>query len=190
MSYKNNLVEILISFFLYWVFFSLIGFIPSLKSGPITYFVFMPAGIKLFSVLIFRWRGALGTGLAIFTRLMLTNNPENWGNWLLVAVSVSVVLYLVVELGLRTFKTNDDLDSLTYLQIVTLATVASIVNGLVYAYTFNGLSISQIGDGALHTGFLTIMGNFAGNAVFVCSAIFLLRHQEAIKAIFSRLKSQ
>lgn len=150
----------------------------------------MPAGIKLFAVLIFRWRGAFGTFLAIFCRLILTNDAHYWMDWLVMAASVSFTLYLVVELGLRLFRTSRNLNNLTYYQIVILATAASIANGLVYAYTYNQMTLNQMGEGILHTGFLTVMGNFAGNAIFVCVAVFLLRHKSGIKAVLTPRKAK
>jgi hypothetical protein len=181
---KNNLVEITLSFLLYWIFFGFTFLIPALKSSPITYFVFMPAGMKLFAILIFRWRGALGSCIGIFSRLMLMNSAEFWGDWLLLAMAVSLALYALVELTLRCLRIDRNLDDLNYYQIVLLATLASLGNGVVYAYTYSKLSVSQLGDESiLHAGYLTFMGNFAGNAVFVCAAVFLLRKQDLIKSL-------
>ena len=34
-----------------------------------------------------------------------------------------------------------------------------------------------------HVGYLTIMGNLAGNAIFVCAAVFILRNKELISHV-------
>ena len=39
---------------------SILYFIPALKSGPLTYYLFLPAAMKLFAILIFRWRAVKG----------------------------------------------------------------------------------------------------------------------------------
>ena len=185
---QNNLSEIGISFLLYWVFFGFTFLIPGLQSSPITYFVFIPAGMKLFAILIFNWRGALGSGIAIFSRLMLMNSVQFWSDWLLLAIAVSLALYLLVELMLWCFRIDPSLDGLSYYQIVMLATLASICNGFVYAYTYSQLDIGYLGgESIIHAGYLTIMGNLAGNAIFVCAAVFILRNKELIKVIL-RLK--
>jgi Ni/Fe-hydrogenase subunit HybB-like protein len=41
---------------------SILYFIPALKSGPLTYYLFLPAAMKLFAILIFRWRAVIAGG--------------------------------------------------------------------------------------------------------------------------------
>lgn len=186
---KSYLLEISISFALYWIFAGYLYLIPALKSSPITYFLFLPAGVKLFAILIFKWRGALGTGLAIFSRLMLTDPAQPWVSWFIAATSVTIALYLVVELGLKLFKIDKSLSNLHYYQIVVLATVSSIINGFVFAYVVSSLTIGQMSGDLFHSGFVTVIGNFIGNALFVCAAVLIMRSKLTILSFISKLKT-
>jgi len=189
LNIKNNLIEILVAFVLYWVFAGYLYFFPELKSSEITYFIFLPAGVKLFAILIFRWRGAVGTGLAIFSRLMLTDSEQPWTSWLIAAASVTLTLYLVVEYGLKLFQVKRDLSNLHYYQIVVLATITSLVNGFVFAYAVSALTIGQMSEGLFHSGFVTVLGNFVGNALFVCALVVIVRHKLSITNFFGGIKN-
>lgn len=184
---KNHLNEILISFALYWIFAGYLWFLPELKSTAITYFVFLPAGVKLFAVLIFQWRGAVGTGLAIFSRLIITDSNQPWTSWLIVAITVSITLYVVVQLMLKLLSVNRDLSNFHYYQIVLIALVTSTVNGFTFAYVVHSLTDSEMSSGLFHSGFNAVIGNFAGNAVFVCTALFIVQKKMAIKNFLKSL---
>ncbi len=118
---------------------------------------------------------------------MLTDSDQPWVSWLIVAVTVTITLYLVVELGLRIFKVENDLSNLSYFQIVAIATAGSIINGYVFAYVVNGLDTSQMSGGLFHSGFMGVIGNFAGNAIFVCVAVVIVRQQKRIKQFIAHL---
>jgi hypothetical protein len=183
---KNNLLEILIAFALYWVFVAPLYFFPALKSSQITYYLFLPAGIKLFSILVFQWRGLIGTALAIFLRLFFTDPAQGWVNWLIAAISVSIALYVAVEFGLKLMRVKRDLSNLHYYQIVALAVVTSIINGCVFAFALNSLGIGQLSEGLFHSSAITVLGNFAGNASIVCLLVFIFQHQPQLQKLFNK----
>lgn len=188
MNFKNHLTEIAVCFSLYWIFVAPLYFIPDLKSGPLTFYLFLPAGVKLFSILVFKWRGLVGTALGTFTRLTYTDPTQPLISWLIVSVSATFAIYLVVELGLRLMRVERDLSNLKYLQIVLLALVASIINGYVFAYGVSALTIGQMSADLFHSGFLTVMGNFAGNAAFVCLLMLALKQKTVIADFINRLQ--
>ena len=188
MNLKSTLFEIAFSFLLYAIFAWIIACIPQLKSGPLTYYLFIPAGVKLFAILIFGWRGAVGTGLATFMRLVLADPTQPWLSWLLVPVATSLTLWIVVEYGLKLFGVNKNLSNLEYYQIVVLAAVGSIVNGFTFSYAVASLTSYQINGGFIYDGLLTTLGNFAGNALFVCSLILIMRQREAILGLLFKSK--
>ena len=188
MNIKNNLTEIFFSFTLYWVFVGLIYFIPQLKYGPLNYFLFIPAGAKLFAILVFRWRGAFGVAVGIFTRLMLTDSAEPWASWLMVAVVSTLVLYLVVEWGLKYFEVDDNLSNLNYYQIVAIATISSVANGFVFAYCLDRLTNIYMQADVFHHGFVLAMANIAGNAIFVCGLMLLLHGKSVLLYLGGQLK--
>ena len=185
---KNILVEIAISFALYWIFAAFIYFAPEIKNGLYNYYLFLPAGVKFFAVLIFGWRGAVGTGLAIFSRLILTDPLVPWYSWIIVSIASSLAMFLVVEWGLRLFKVERNLSNLKYYQIVVLATVTSVVNGFLFVYVVASLGIGQVSTEIFHNGIVVTMGNFAGNAVFVCTAVILLRQKTVILDYVNRFR--
>ena len=188
MNIKSNLTEIFLSFTLYWVFVGLIYFIPQLKYGPLNYFLFIPAGAKLFAILVFRWRGAFGVALGIFTRLMFTDGSEPWTAWFIVALVSTLVLYLVVEWGLKYFDVDENLSNLNYYQIVAIATVSSVANGFVFAYCLDRLTNIYMQADVFHHGFVLAMANIAGNAIFVCGLVLLMQSKNALLYFGDRLK--
>ena len=189
MKIKNIFFQIGVSFALYWALVAPLYFFPQLKSGPITYYIFLPAGIKLFTILIFRWRGLIGVALGTFTRLIFTDPSQSIASWFIVALSANLVIYLVIEFGLKILKVDRDLSNLNYYQVVGLATVASIFNGSVFAFAVSGLTTSQMSGGLFQSGFTTVMGNFAGNALFVCLALFIVQHKVTIMKAIAMMKS-
>lgn len=189
MNNKNYITEIGISFALYWIFAAFIYFVPQLKNGALNYYLFLPAGIKFFAVLVFGWRGALGTGLAIFSRLTITDPTQPWFSWIVVAIVSSLAMYLVVELMLKLLGVDRDLSNFRYYQIVLIATVTSIVNGFLFVSVVSALGIGEVSSGIFSNGVAVVMGNFTGNAVFVCVLVLILRSKVAIKNFIARIGS-
>lgn len=189
MNLKSTLLEIAFSFALYAIFAWIIACIPQLKSGPLTYYLFIPAGIKLFAILICRWRGAVGTGLATFMRLVLADPTQPWLSWLLVPTATSLTLWIVVECGLKLFGINKNLSNLEYYQIVILAAVGSIANGFTFSYAVASLTSYQINGGFIYDGLLTTLGNFAGNALFVCCLMLIMQHKDKILDLLFKSKN-
>ncbi|SNX28780.1 hypothetical protein SAMN06295945_1128 [Polynucleobacter meluiroseus] len=185
---KSYIIEMLLSFVLYWIFVAPVFFLPQFQIGPVTYYLFLPAGVKLFAMMVFKWRGFVGIAVAAFTRLLITDPSQPWMSWFIVALSTSSVLYMIVVLGLKLFKVNKDLSNLGYYQVVALATVSSVVNGIVFAYGVNSLTTSQISRNLLHSGFAAIIANFAGNAIFVCALVLIMRHKDSIKSLINRVR--
>lgn len=164
-------------------------FLPHIQIDSVSYYLFLPAGVKLFSMLIFRWRGLVGVGVGAFTRLVVTDPTQTLISWFIVAVSTNLIIYLLVILGLKLFKVERDLSNLQYYQIVTLATVTSIANGFVFAYGVSQLTIGQASGGILHNGFASVVANFIGNALFVCVAVLIVRHKITIMNFIAKLKT-
>jgi hypothetical protein len=187
---KNILTEIAIAFALYWLFVGLISLFPQLKSGPLTFYLFLPAGAKLFSILIFRWRGAIGVGLGTFLRLTLADPAYPWSDWLLVALSTTLLLFLAIEASLRILKIDEDLSNLRYYQIVVLAVVASIANGTAFIHSLSWVTGKAMENGLFHNSFSTVLSNFAGNALFVCSLMLIMQHKGMILNFMMKRKGR
>lgn len=180
MKFKTTLIEIALSFALYWVFIAIQDLFPFLKNTHITYYVFLPAGVKLLTILIFRWRGAIGVGLATFMRLDFAAPSHHWIDWLYVATITTAATFLVIELGLSFFKLDERLSNLKYCHLVILAVITSIVNGFVFAKGLYMLVGNEMEGGLLHNSLLLIMGNFIGNAIFVCALVLIMTQKKSI----------
>jgi hypothetical protein len=178
---NSNLLEITIVFALYLAFVVPLYYFPSFKSSQITYYLFLPAGIKLFSILIFQWRGLIGVTLGTFTRLMIADPAQPIVTWFIVAAAVNLAIYLVIKVGLWLMKTNEDLSNLHYYQVVLLAVVTSIINGSIFAYTVGATTIGQYGDALFHNGLMNALGNFAGNAFIACLLLFISHRRSLIR---------
>ena len=106
-SKKSPLVSIILlkiglPFCLYFLTLYAVKALPILVNHPeLSYFVYLPAGIKVLSVLIFGWMAAIGIGLAVFVRLLIFQPEQPWVVWFIVALVGSAVLVLVVNLTLN-----------------------------------------------------------------------------------------
>lgn len=183
---KNILIEIGIAFALYWICLALVYPFELLKSSPITYYLYLPAGIKLFTILIFRWRAVIGVALASSIRLIYSDPTQPWLAWIAVATAAALALYLVVEIVLRALKIDQDLSNLGYYQIVLLPALTSVVNGFVFSYGVSILTNANLSEDVFHRSFLAVIGNFAGNALFVCLMMLLIRHKLSIINFFKK----
>lgn len=181
---KDSLVEIGITFSLYWVCLGLVYPFELLKSSPITYYLYLPSGIKLFTVLIFKWRAVIGVGLASSIRLIYGDPSQPWFAWVVIASIAILSIYLVVEVLLKALEVDQDLSNLNYYQVVFIATIVSIVNGFVFASGVSILTNTHFPGGIFQRGFLAAMGNFAGNAFFVCTMMLIVRHKARLTSFF------
>jgi len=170
------------------VFVAPLYLFPQLKSSPITFYVFLPAGVKLFAILIFRWRGLVGSALGTFSRLSFTDPAHPIISWLIVAAAANLAIYGIVSFGLRLMGVKKDLSNLKYYQIVLMATAASIANGFIFAHFVQLLKVGQMSNDLFHSEFMVIIGNFAGNAVFVCLAVLMMQKKQTIINFTSKLK--
>lgn len=186
---QTTFVEIAIPFILYWIFVAPLYFFSQLKSSPITFFIFLPAGVKLVSILIFDWRGMVGVALGTFSRLASTEFSQPVVSWLFIAFSTTLSIYLVVRVVLKLMGIERDLSNLRYYQVLMLATITSIVNGFIFAYGVGWFTTVHMSKDLFHSSFITIMGNFTGNAVFVCGLMIIMRNKLMIKSFIARLKN-
>ena len=189
LKYKKNLVEIFGSFALYWSFAAILYFIPVLKSGPLTYYLFLPAAVKLFTILIFRWRAVIGISLAVFSRLELVAPEQSTMSWLMIAVFTTLAIYLMIELDLKLLRVDGQLSNLKYSQVVFLALLTSLTNGFTFSYSVSHLTAIQVGENIFHGGFLAGIGSFAGNALIVCFLVLILKQKTSILNFIKGIKN-
>jgi hypothetical protein len=172
------LLKVGVPFCLYFLSLYAVQAFPVLENGSeLSYFIYLPAGIKVLSVLIFGWLAAIGVGLAVFIRLLIFQPQHSWFIWLLVAIIGSIVLVLVVNLTLKGLGVARDLHNLKYRDVITLALLASIAHG--FSYTYLIFSINNYGfDHFMRESMIIVMGGFFGNMLIIgLLTVFIHRSQ-------------
>lgn len=181
------LQKIGIPFCLYFLALYVVRAFPFLVNHPeLSYFVYLPAGIKVLSVLIFGWMAAIGIGLAVFIRLLIFQPNQPWFAWFMVAFIGSVVLILAVNFTLKGLGVAKDLHNLKYRDVVTLALFASIAHG--FSYTYVIFAIHNYGfDNFMRESMVIIMGGFFGNMLVIGLLTYLIQHSYWIQRQIQRL---
>ncbi len=129
--------------------------------GDLSFILYLPAGIKLLSILVFQWRGAIGIALAIFARFVFYDQNYTVLQSLLMASINAGVSFLVIYSYLKIFNISSSLGNLNLWHIVGLSAVCSITNALLFI--FRHLAFEHY----WHKVFLIVINNFTGNAVLV-----------------------
>lgn len=181
------LLKVGLPFFLYFLTLYAVKAFPFLVNHPeLSYFVYLPAGIKVLSVLIFGWMAAIGVGLAVFVRLVIFQPEQAWTVWFLVAFVGSVVLVLVVDLTLKGLGVDRDLHNLKYRDVVTLALLASIAHGFSYTYVIFVMHHYAF-DNFIRESMIIVMGGFFGNMLIVGLLNWLVHRSQWIQAQIQKL---
>lgn len=181
------LLKIGIPFCLYFFTLYVVKAFPVLVNRPeLSYFIYLPAGIKVLSVLIFGWMAAIGVGLAVFIRLVIFQPEQPWYVWLIVAMVGSVVLVLVVNLTLKGLGIARDLHNLKYRDVVTLALFASIAHGFSYTYVIF-LIHNYAFDNFMRESMIIVMGGFFGNMLVIGLLTYFAQHSQWLQDQIKRL---
>jgi hypothetical protein len=174
-------------FCLYFLTLYVVKAFPFLANHPeLSYFVYLPAGIKVLSVLIFGWIAAVGIGLAVFIRLAIFQPEQPWFVWFTVALVGSVVLVLVVNLTLKGLGVASDLHNLKYRDVVTLALFASIAHGFSYTYVIFAIHHYAF-DNFMRESMIIVMGGFFGNMLIIGLLTYFVQHSRWLQQKIQRL---
>jgi hypothetical protein len=181
------LQKIGLPFCLYFLTLYIVKAFPFLVNHPeLSYFVYLPAGIKVLSVLIFGWMAAIGVGLAVFIRLIIFQPEQPWFMWFIVALIGSVVLVLVVNLTLKGLGVAKDLHNLKYRDVVTLALFASIAHGFSYTYVIFAIH-NYAFDNFMRESMIIVMGGFFGNMLVIGLLTYFIQHSQWLQRQIQRL---
>ena len=162
---------------------------PFLVNRPeLSYFIYLPAGIKVLSVLIFGWLAAVGIGLAVFIRLLMFQPEQPWYAWFMVAAVGSVVLVLAVNLTLRGLGVARDLHNLKYRDVVTLALFASLAHGFSYTYAIFAIH-NYTFDNFMQESMIIVMGGFFGNMLVIGVLTFAIQRSRWLQAQIKNLSN-
>jgi len=158
--------EILATFLLYLMALVVSNMFSAVLDGDLSFILYLPAGIKLLSILVFQWRGAIGIAFAIFARFMFYDPNYTVLQSLLMASINAGVSFLVIYSYLKIFKISSSLGNLNLWHIIGLSAVCSITNALLFSwllFIFRHLAFEHY----WHKVFLIVINNFTGNAVLV-----------------------
>lgn len=184
------LLKIGAPFCLYFFALYVVKAIPMLENqAELSYFIFLPAGIKVLSVLIFGWVAAIGVGLAVFIRLLIFQPEQPWYIWLTVASVGSIVLVLAVNLTLKGLGIARDLHNLKYRDVVTLALFASIAHGFTYTYVIFVIHDHAF-DNFIRESMIIVMGGFFGNMLVIGLLTYFAQHSQWLKRQIQRLNKK
>lgn len=180
-------LEVLTPLVAYWAALGLTDLFSALVNGDLSVVMYLPAGIKLMSLLILRWRGAIGIGLAIFLRLNFYDPGFSAPEALFLALMNAGVSFLVIQTYLTLFHIPTSLKGLDLWHIVALSVISSLANGIFFTSLLlitNHLYLEEFGS----TFWMILVSNFVGNAVLtsILGALHLIypRFQEDIKMLY------
>ena len=172
---------------MYFLTLYIVKAFPVLENRPeLSYFIYLPAGIKVLSVLIFGWMAAIGIGLAVFIRLVIFQPEQAWYVWLTVAVVGSLVLILAVNLTLKGLGIARDLHNLKYRDVVTLALFVSIAHGFSYTYVIFIIH-NYAFDNFIRESMIIVMGGFFGNMLVIGLLTYFAQHSQWLQSQIQRL---
>lgn len=182
-------LKIGVPFCLYFLTLYIVKAFPFLVNRPeLSYFIYLPAGIKVLSVLIFGWLAAIGIGLAVFIRLFMFQPEQPWYAWFMVAVVGSVVLVLAVNLTLRGLGVARDLHNLKYHDVVTLALFASLAHGFSYTYAIFAIHNYNF-DNFMQESMIIVIGGFFGNMLVIGVLTFAIQRSRWLQAQIKNLSN-
>ncbi len=178
------LLKVGVPFCLYFLSLYAVQAFPVLENGSeLSYFIYLPAGIKLLSVLIFGWLAAIGVGLAVFIRLLIFQPQQPWFIWFLVAIIGSAVLVLAVNLTLKGLGVARDLHNLKYRDVIALALFVSLAHGFSYTYAIFAIHHYEF-EHFMRESMVIVMGGFFGNMLIIgLLTVFIHRSQNLQKQI-------
>ena len=105
-----------------------------------TFWVFLPAGVRLVAVMLFGWVGVVG----LFIGSALTNDDVRLSHVLLLSAVSSLAPKLALIVGRRLLNLNPTLDSLNPIDLIILALIASCFNAIMTVSLFHLLGESQL----------------------------------------------
>lgn len=111
----------------------------ALQETPFVNWVFLPAAIRVVSVLLFEWRGALG----LFLGALFTNYPQvgvNVGESLVLSGLSALSPFLGVAVAKWALRVRDDLAGLTANQMLIIAAVCAAISAAAHNLYFHWAS--------------------------------------------------
>ena len=139
---KNPIIQrlfmVLASLAIYFITFEITKQSPDflLHDGWI-YLVFLPAGSRLISIMLFGVWGTIGDCIALFITAMLALPELHINDWLLFATSSSVATLIAVKLTMKQLNIYLDLSNLRYWHLPILSVISNLTHAFVNQFTWS-----------------------------------------------------
>jgi hypothetical protein len=146
-------------------------FFESFSASQYVSWIFLPAAIRILSVLVLDWRGVVG----LFVGAMLTNLPD-MGTHALRCVLLSLLSatapYIAVRLAKSSLRMNKTLDSLSSQQLMATAGIGALCSALLHSVFFTLTDATATWH---QTFFQMSVGDLIGTAAVLYAASAILK---------------
>ena len=174
--FAGALIKIVISIVLYFLAFLPMSYLPDiLRNNDYSTFFYLPTGIKVLCVLLFDIWGAIGLAVGVLIRQSIQHPEFGMTLPLMIALENAIVFWASVKLALKAMGVGRDIENITYIKIVLLALLCSVMHGFSYAFVLLKFSIIS-SDNFLRESFVTIISGFFGTMATVLLLSFSIKH--------------
>jgi len=101
------------------------------------YLVFLPAGSRLLSIMLFGIWGAVADCIALFISAINILPDQNISIWLTFATSSSLASLIAIRFTMKQLNINLDLSNLRYWQIPVLSVISNLIHAFVTQFTLS-----------------------------------------------------
>lgn len=170
-----NLLMVAVSFLTYVGFFKLTTHLPEifLYDGWI-YLLFLPAGSKLISIMLFGIWGTIGDVLALFWMATRFFPDVSFGVCFTYAVISGLATYFAIQWVMKLFKIEPDLVNLKGWQLPWISVTGCLIHGVVTITTLTYLDVVDI-ESLLKNSLAMMMGDFLGIMVIMITFMFFTK---------------
>ena len=174
--FAGALIKIVISIVLYFLAFLPMSYLPDiLRNNDYSTFFYLPTGVKVLCVLLFDIWGAIGLAVGVLIRQSIQHPEFGMTLPLMIALENAIVFWASVKLALKAMGVGRDIENITYIKIVLLALLCSVMHGFSYAFVLLKFSILS-SDNFLRESFVTIISGFFGTMATVLLLSFSIKH--------------
>lgn len=182
------LIKIGISIVLYFVAFLPTNYFPELiRNNEYSSFFYPPTGIKVLCILLFDIWGAIGLAVGVFIRHSIQHPELGYSFPLVVALENAIVFWVSIKVLLKAMGVGRDVENITYIKIVLLAVICSVIHGFSYTYVLFEFNVIPAVN-YFRESFVTAISGLLGTMAIVLLLSFsvknspwLQRHMRAIE---------
>jgi hypothetical protein len=181
------LIKIVISMALYFIAFLPTNYYPDLlRNNEYSTFFYLPTGMKVLCVLLFDIWGAIGVAIGVFIRQSLQHPDLSFSFPLSLAFENLFVFWVTVKVSLKSMGVGREIQNITYIKIVGIALMCSVLHGFSYAFVLLEFSLISPAD-YFRESLFTAMSGLFGTMAIVLLLSLAFKHslwlQKQVRAI-------